>query len=86
MKAMKCGTYSWETKRKKATINGILVIEGLARLESKKGSNRGIYVHNDIYKVLEVEQGKAKEKRQCIWQYGTIPDSDEEKAWERMLK
>jgi len=67
----------------KVSINGKLVIEGLARLENRRSAR---VVHNDIYKLLEQEEGKAKNSRLCIWQYGAIPDSDEDRAWERMLK
>jgi len=70
-------------EEKKVNINGKLVIEGLARLETRKSAR---VVHNDIYKILEQEEGKAKNSRLCIWQYGAIPDSDEDRAWERMLK
>lgn len=79
----------------KTNINGALVIQGLARVESRRQTR---IVNKDFvstsylplssfkYNVLQQEENKAKAGRLCIWQYGTIPDSDEDRQWANMLK
>lgn len=67
----------------KTNINGALVIQGLARVESRK-QNR--VLSKDFYDKLQKEESNAQKSRLCIWQYGAIPDSDEERQWANMLK
>jgi len=70
-------------KDSKTSVNGVLVMEGLARVEGRRKTR---VVNNDFYKSLGVEEAKAKNSRVAIWQYGAIPDSDEERQWAQMLK
>jgi len=53
------------------TINGALVAAGLARTERRRTTNA-------FFTALKEEEEKARRERVNIWQYGDIPDSDDE--------
>jgi len=58
-------------------INFIMVKSGLARVERRR--RQGKY-----YERLQQEEHKAKATRLCIWQYGDLPDSDDEREENRL--
>jgi len=64
---------------KKTNFNALLVIQGLARVDRVDSKQ-------EFYKRLQEEEDKAKKARLGIWQYGAVPDSDEERVWATMLK
>jgi len=70
-------------KEEMTNVSGVLVMEGLARVEGRRKTR---VVNVDFYKKLGVAEAKAKSSRLAIWQYGAIPDSDEERQWAQMLK
>jgi len=70
-------------EEEKKFINVLLVMEGLARVESRRQTK---VTDKEFYEALEAEQVKAKQSRLCIWQYGAVPDSDEERLWANMLR
>jgi len=53
------------------TINGALVAAGLARTERRRAGNQ-------FFQALKLEEEKARKDHLNMWQYGDIPDSDEE--------
>jgi len=53
------------------TINGALVAEGLARTERRRNAG-------PFFAILREEEDKARKDHLNIWQYGDIPDSDDE--------
>jgi len=53
------------------TINGALVAAGLARTERRRNPNA-------FFAALVEEEEKARRDHLNIWQYGDIPDSDDE--------
>jgi len=55
------------------TINGALVSAGLARTEKRR-------YNNDFFRTLKEEEDKARKDRLNIWQYGDLPDSDDERS------
>jgi len=62
----------------KIFINAALVMSGLASVERRKRAN-------DFYQTLKAEEEKAKQQRLNIWQYGDLPDSDDERQEEKGL-
>eukprot|EP01126_Amoeba_proteus_P042870 TRINITY_DN4671_c0_g2_i3.p1 TRINITY_DN4671_c0_g2~~TRINITY_DN4671_c0_g2_i3.p1 ORF type:complete len:936 (+),score=227.18 TRINITY_DN4671_c0_g2_i3:178-2808(+) len=65
-------------------INGLLVMRGLAQVERRRYPPPG--TAGEIYTLLVRQEENAKAKRLCIWQYGTVPDSDEERQWANQLR
>jgi len=66
-------------------INGLLVKEGLARVDkygpkSKEGGKK------TEFEILKDFQEEAKKSRYNIWQYGELPDSDDERAFANQLR
>jgi len=59
-------------------IGGALVIEGLASLEPKYKTPNAKY-----YTELQKQEETARSARLRIWQYGALPDSDDEAQWHR---
>jgi len=55
----------------KTPINAALVISGLARVQKSRTKSA-------FYERLKEEEEKARKARLAIWQYGDLPDSDEE--------
>jgi len=53
------------------TINGALVAEGLARTEKRRTGNQ-------FFQALKQEEEKARKDHVNMWQFGDIPDSDDE--------
>jgi len=57
----------------KVPINAALVMAGLARVQRSRTKSA-------FYERLKEEEEKARRQRLCIWQYGDLPDSDDERA------
>jgi len=55
------------------TINGALVSAGLARVERRRNGNQ-------YFMALKQEEEKARKDHMNIWQYGDLPDSDDERG------
>jgi endonuclease YncB( thermonuclease family) len=66
-------------------INGVLVKEGLARVDrsgpiSKKAGKK------TEYEVLKEAEAEAIQKHLNIWEYGELPDSGDERAFANILR